>query len=268
MMACHFSKGDGMIPRTPGSTRRSHGTRAWLAAGVALLTAAWAIMAACAATASNGDTEARIRLLRERARKVNGFLASLSVQAGPASQSGTLLFLAPDQVHMEMKIPGLGKQKVISDGRLLWTITPDARLATKVDLAAVERKWHKPLPNQATAIRDVFEVVKPGSARFVKDEPVDGVMTHLFEGVPEIGVDLPRKAVVPNRVRAWIGEDGLLRRQVLMSGSQVLMDATFTIKNTNPKIRPGLFTFTPPKDYEVQDLTEPTLQSLRSLAGG
>ena|SRR5713226_2370131 len=167
-----------------------------------------------------------------------------------------------------MTIPGLGNQKVVSDGKLLWTITPDARLATKVDLEAVQRKWHRPLPNQATAIRDIFGVVKPGSVQFVKDEKVEGVMTQLFEGVPEVGVDRPRNAAVPNRVRAWVGEDGLLRRQVLMQGTQVLMDATFRIKSTNPRIYPGLFTFTPPKDYEVQDLTDSTLESLHSLASG
>lgn len=236
--------------------------------GLAVLALACLLAVVLPAIGSNADTDARVRLLRDRAGKVNGFLAGLSVQAGPASQSGTLLYLAPDHVHMEMKIPGLGKQKVVSDGKILWTITPDARLATKVDLEAIRKKWRRPLPNQATAIRDVFEVMKPGSARFIKEEKVEGVTTQLFEGVPDVGADMPRDAAVPDRVRAWVGEDGLLRRQVLMRGGQVLMDATFKIKNTNPRIEPGLFTFTPPKDYEVQDMTESTLQSLRSLNSG
>ena len=209
-----------------------------------------------------------VRTLRERASKVNGFVAELTVRAGGASQSGTLLFLAPDRVHMEMKIAGLGEQEVVSDGRTLWTITPQARLATKVDLDAVQKSWHRPLPNQATAIRDVFEVVKPDTVRFVRNEQVQGTETRLFEGVPETGVNAPRDARLPDRIQAWIGEDGLLRRQVLMKGSEVLMDATFSIKDTNPHIRPGLFRFDPPSDYEVQDLTESTLKSLGSLERG
>ncbi len=220
------------------------------------------------AAARGADTEGLVRTLRERARKINGFAAELSVQAGGARQSGTLLFLAPDLVHMEMNVPGLGEQRIVSDGRVLWTITPQARIATKVDLEAVRKTWHHPMPNQATAIRDIFESVKPGSVRYVRDEMVQGVKTRLFEGVPEIGVDAGPNAALPNRVRAWVGEDGLLRRQVLMKGTEVLMDATFRITDTNPHIGAGLFTFDPPRDYQVQDLTESTLQSLRTLAPG
>ena len=53
-----------------------------------------------------------------------------------------------------------------------------------------------------------------------------------------------------------------------MKGDQVLMDATFRITDRNPHIRAGLFKFEPPSDYQVQDLTQSTLQSLRSLASG
>jgi len=211
------------------------------------------------------NTEALVQGLREKARRINGFEARLTVRAGGASQSGTLLFLAPDSVHMEMKVAGLGEQKIISDGKTLWTVTPQARLATKIDLQAVGRSWHRPLPNQALAIRDVFEVIKPGTVRSVKEETLLGVQTHLFEGIPETGLNLRRNAALPDRVRAWVGEDGLLRRQVLMKGDEVLMDATFRIMDKNPHIRPGLFTFKPPSDYQVQDLTDSTLQTLRSL---
>ena len=216
----------------------------------------------------SGSSDALVRTLRERARKINGFSAELSVRAGEASQSGSLLFLAPDHVHMEMKVAGLGDQMIVSDGRILWTITSEARIATKVDLVAVQKSWGRPLPNQAMAIRDVFEVIKSGTARFLKEEQLHGVKTRLFEGVPEIGMDLRRGAALPERVRAWVGDDGLLRRQVLMKGDQVLMDATFRITDKNPHIRSGLFKFEPPADYQVQDLTESTLQSLRSLASG
>src|SRR5947208_686322 len=124
-----------------------------------------ALLAGSAAAGSEASptSEERVRALRERARQVNGFSAELAVRAGGATQSGTLLFLAPDRVHIELKIPGLGEQKVISDGRTLWTITPQAKLATKVDLEAVQKAWHRPLANQATAIRDVFDAVKPGT---------------------------------------------------------------------------------------------------------
>ena len=238
----------------------------WLAAAALGLAIAWSVSATMAAP--SGASEALVRTLRERARKVNGFTAELSVRAGGAIQSGTLLFLAPDHVHMEMKVAGLGDQTIISDGRILWTITPQARIATKVDLAAVRKSWGRPLPNQAMAIRDVFDVIKPGTARLVKEERVHGEMTRLFEGVPEVGTDLGRGAAVPNRVRAWVGDDGLLRRQTLMKGDQVLMDATFRITDTNPHIHSGSFKYEPPSDYQVQDLTQSTLQSLRSLASG
>jgi outer membrane lipoprotein-sorting protein len=214
------------------------------------------------------NTGALIQGLREKARRINGFEARLTVRAGGTSQSGTLLFLAPDKVHMEMKVAGLGEQQIMSDGKILWTVTPQARLATKIDLQAVRRSWHRPLPNQALAIRDVFEIIKPGTVRSVKEEALRGVKTRLFEGTPETGLDLRRNAALPDRVRAWVGEDGLLRRQVLMKGDEVLMDATFQIMDTNPHIRPGLFTFEPPSDYQVQDLTDSTLQTLRSLASG
>jgi len=214
------------------------------------------------------DTAALIHGLREKAKGINGFEARLTVRAGGASQSGTLLFLAPDRVHMEMNVAGLGEQRIVSDGNILWTVTPQARLATKIDLQAVRRSWHRPLPNQALAIRDVFEVIKPGTVRSVKEQALRGVQTRLFEGIPEIGLDLRRNAVLPNLVRAWVGEDGLLRRQVLMRGDEVLMDATFRIMDKNPHIRPGLFTFEPPSDYQVQDLTDSTLRTLRSLASG
>ncbi len=241
-------------------------------AGVVLAAAALAaaLLAGPAAAASGAarTPDDLVRVLRERASKVNGFLAEISVRAGGTTQSGTLLFLAPESVRMEMTISGLGTQTVVSDGRTLWTITPQARLATKVDLGAVRKSWHRPLPNQATAIRDVFEVVKPGTIRFVKDEPIQGTKTRLFEGIPETGVNAPRDARLPDRIRAWVGEDGLLRRQVLMRGREVLMDASFRIKDTNPRIRAGLFTFDPPSGYEVQDLTESTLKSLRSLERG
>jgi len=218
-----------------------------------------------AAAMRTADTETLVRTLRERAHKINGFAARLSVQAGGARQSGTLLFLAPDLVHMDMSIPGLGEQRIVSDGRVLWTITPQARIATKVNLEVVRRAWHHAMPNQATAIRDIFETVKPASVRYIRDEAVQAVKTRLFEGVPEIGVEARPNAALPNRVRVWVGEDGLLRRQILMKGTEVLMDATFSITDTNPHIGAGLFTFEPPRDYQVQDLTDSTLQSLRAL---
>jgi outer membrane lipoprotein-sorting protein len=131
----------------------------------------------------------------------------------------------------------------------------------------VHNAWRRPLPNPVTAIRDVFEIARPGTVKFVKDETIQGVRTRLFEAVPEVGVDL-RRAAVPDRLRAWVGEDGLLRRQVLMKGDEVLMDARFRITDKNPRIRPGLFRFEPPPDYQVQDLTESTLRTLRSLESG
>lgn len=213
------------------------------------------------------ELDTLVRSLRERARKVNGFAAQLSVRAGGASQTGTLVFLAPDHVHMDLKVAGLGPQRVMSDGHTLWTITPQARLATKIDLEAVQRSWNHPLPNQVTAVRDVFEVIRPGSVRLVKDEQVDGVHTRLFEGVPAVGIEVSRNTALPDRMRAWVGDDGLLRRQVLLRGGEVLMDATFQITDTNPRIGPGLFTFDPPADFQVQDLTQSTIQTLRSLEG-
>src|SRR5882724_10921862 len=215
--------------------------------------------------APSGGAEEMVAALRAKARRLNGFLADMSVQAGGTSQTGTLLFLAPASLHMEIKVAGLGDQKVMSDGRILWTVTPEAHLATKVDLEAVQEAWHRPLPNQAAAIRDVFEVMKPGTVRFVREESVGGETTRLFEGVPENGVNGPHAASLPDRVRAWVGEDGLLRRQVLQKGGQVMMDATFRITDKNPRIGPGLFRFDPPVDYQIQDLTDSTLKALQSI---
>jgi hypothetical protein len=83
--------------------------------------------------------------------------------------------------------------------------------------------------------------------------------------VPDNGVEVSHNPSLPDRVRAWVGEDGLLRRQVLMKGTQVQMDATFRITDKNPHIGPGMFGFDPPSDYQVQDLTESTIQALRSI---
>lgn len=212
-----------------------------------------------------GSADEMVAALRAKARKLNGFLADMSVQAGGTSQTGTLLFLAPASLHMEIKVAGLGDQKVMSDGRILWTVTPDAHLATKIDLEAVQKAWHRPLPNQASAIRDVFEVMKPGTVRYVRDETVGGETTRLFEGVPENGVSGPHPASLPDRIRAWVGDDGLLRRQVLQKGEQVMMDATFRITDRNPRIGPGLFRFEPPVDYQIQDLTDSTVKALQSI---
>src|SRR6266705_1334031 len=90
----------------------------------------------------------------------------------PTPQRFENKFLAPDHVRMEMKVAGLGDQTIVSDGRMLWTITPQARVATKVDLVAVQKSWGRTLPNQAMAIRDVFEVIKPGTVQFMKEERV------------------------------------------------------------------------------------------------
>jgi len=92
-----------------------------------------------------------------------------------------------------------------------------------------------------------------------------GMKTRMFGGAAENGVALSHNPSLPDRVRAWVGEDGLLRRQVLLKGDQVQMDATFRITDKNPRIGPGLFNFDPPSDYQVQDLTESTIQTLRSL---
>jgi len=210
----------------------------------------------------------RVRALREQAHKVNGFTAELSVSANGTTQSGTLLFLAPDRVHMEMKIPGLGNQTVVSDGRTLWTITPDARVATKIDLAAVQKSWHRPLANQATAIRDVFDAAKPGTIRWLSSQRISGIATQKFEAIPEIGVDAAHNARVPDRMQFWVGDDGLLRRQVLLRGNDVLMDAHFKIVDTNPHIPAERFSFHPPASYEVKDMTKSTLESLRALEKG
>ena len=230
---------------------------------------ATAFTAAAAATAGGGaGADALVRTLRDRAKRISGFTAGMSVKAGGAVQTGTLLYLAPENVHMEMTIPGLGEQRIISDGRLLWTVTPQARVATRVDLAEVRKVWPHPLPNQALAIRDVFEVVEPGSIRFLRNETLKGEKTHVFEAQPRIGAELRRDARIPDRMRVWVGEDGLLRRQILMKGKDELMDASFRITDRNPHIRPGLFTFDPPRDWQVQDLTQSTLDTLKSIAAG
>lgn len=252
-------------------TRSSGRVRIAAGFGRAAVTAVGAgLLSAAVALGGSPQTkpDTLVRALREQSLKVNGFVARMSVRAGGASQTGTLLFLAPDRMRIEMEVAGLGEQKIVSDGRTLWTITPQARLATRVDLDRVQRSWKRSLPNQATAIRDVFGVVKPDSVRFVKDEVVQGVKTRLFEAVPEVGLETRRGAPLPDRMKAWVGEDGLLRRQVLLRGDEILMEATFRITDKNPHIRAGLFRFDPPSDYQVQDLTESTLQSLRSLESG
>jgi outer membrane lipoprotein-sorting protein len=246
------------------------GTRplAWLVAALASIPILSAATPAAPEPGEGRRTDSRIEALRDQARKVNGFSARLSVKTAGMTQSGTLLFLEPENVHIEMKIGGIGKEIIVSDGRTLWTITPDARLATKIDLKTVQRSWHRPLPNQATAIRDIFETMKPGSARFVREETVLGLKTSLFEAEPETGLASGEGGALPDHVRAWVGSDGLLRRQVLMKGGEVRMDASFSITDKNPHIHPGMFTFSPPSDYQVQDLTESTLKSLRSLEAG
>ncbi len=240
----------------------------WSAAALASI---WALPGHSRAAPIPGhgrQTETLIQTLRDQARKVNGFTARLSVRTAGMTQSGTLLFLEPANVHIDMKIGGIGKQTIVSDGRTLWTITPEARLATKIDLEYVQKSWHRPLPNQATAIRDIFETMKPGTARFLREETVLGMKTSLFEAEPETGLAARESGALPDRVRAWVGSDGLLRRQVLMKGGEVRMDATFSITDKNPHIRPGMFTFSPPSDYQVQDLTQSTLKSLRSIETG
>ncbi len=250
----------------PRGARRARQPRRRPALAVTLIATLFALPHPGAA--STKDPEALVRTLRERALKINGFSARVTVQAGGVSQSGTLLFLAPGHVHMEMQVSGLGEQRIVSDGRTLWTITPQARLATKIDLVALRKSWGHSLPDQATAIRDIFAVAKPGTARFVREEDLHGTKTRMFEAVPEIGIDFHRDAALPDRMRVWVGEDGILRRQVLMKGVRILMDAAFEITDRNPHLRGGLFTFFPPSDYQVQDLTESTLRSLRSLAPG
>src|SRR3990172_947561 len=95
-------------------SRTSLGRLTLAAAAAALLS-----VAAAGHAGAEGGPKALVDALREAARKVNGFTAEVSVKAGAASQSGTLLYLAPDRVHMEMKVAGLGEQKVLSDGRTL-----------------------------------------------------------------------------------------------------------------------------------------------------
>lgn len=156
------------------------------------------------------------------------------------TRNGVIHFKKPLLVRWETKKPS--PELLLVTGDAIWDVFPDEEIAYKytLDLAKDSRSIVSVVTGQASLDNDFF----------VEDKGMDQGMTSLHLYPKE-----PTQAMV--EARLWIDPKTDLIKKIRVYdfyGNENEM--TFTRQDVNPKIQNSLFTYTPPKGFEIEDRTK------------
>ena len=226
----------------------------------------WALGLAVASPAVAGaeETAARVAELQAKAVAVAAYQADFSLTVTedhkPSTLNGTILYQRPDKRRIEFvgsPAPEDVAQLVVSDGAVEWQYFPGRHLAHKTDWAKVKAAG---APSEMLEIRgphQPFLDLKPESVRLVETTADAAAPRDIFEAEPAPAL-IAEAPFAPGKIRVEVSAaDGLARRLTMSDadGHEVLSQE-YTNVRINPPITGAPFTFTPPGDAQVVDISE------------
>jgi len=209
---------------------------------------------------------------------------SISMMGQAMTSKGLMIMRKPDRSYVEMETDmGVMKMKqiMVSDGKWMWIQQPAMNMISKIDMARVTAAAGggagaaAGLSGGAGAsdLTNPLQMLDKESMKLLRVEDVGGVEVYVFEGaMPKAAQATPQAQMpfMPAKVQVWVAAtDGLTRKLVMLDKEgKEAMSQTFSNIVLNKDYPDSQFTFTPPPGAQVMDMTEGTLNMLKSAAGG
>ena len=220
------------------------------------------------------EPEEIVARLKSKAESVQSGRADLkmtmSMMGQKVSMSGTMLFQKPRRSRTEITM-NLGalklEQIVIADGTTVWTYQPTMKMVTRIDLQKLTAATGMEKAAQKNSdIAQPFQGLQSESIRLLRTEEKDGKKVYVLEGTPDTS-ELPDFPFKPAKIQIWVGdESGLLQKMVMLDAQgNEMMSQIYENIEVNVDVPAEQFEFTPPEGVQVMDMTEGTINMLKTM---
>jgi outer membrane lipoprotein-sorting protein len=244
--------------------------RCYLPVGISLLT----LVMGGGFLRAEETSEQVLAELKGKAESVESLSADMemttTMMGRKITMEGTMLFKKPRKTYVDMSVDmGVMKlqQIVISDGETVWNYQPTLKMASKIDVEKVIAATGIEKAGQNTSdITQPFQGLQPESIKLVDTKELDGRKVYVFEGKPQMA-EMPQIPFKPAKIQVWVGDEtGLLRKVVMLNeeGNEMMTQAYDNIQ-LNVEVPEDKFQFTPPEGVQVMELTEGTINMMKSM---
>lgn len=214
--------------------------------------------------------------ITQKTKDIKSYTVDVKVEAQMMNQmmttEGTMAFKKPGMMYMTstMNMMGGMKQEIYAKDDVLWTYMPMMNMASKVDMAKVKAA----LPGQedmsgAKDITKPFAGFPQSAIKYTGEKEVDGKKVYVFELNPSMpGQMSPGQTtspIMPEKVVSEIDtETGLPYKTLMYSADgKLMMEQTYSNYKLNVPLPDSEFEFTPPKDAQVLDMTDSTINMMK-----
>ncbi|MEK7308278.1 MAG: tetratricopeptide repeat protein [Nitrospirota bacterium] len=226
-----------------------------------------------------------IKDIESKVRKIKSYSADIIITSEMMGQmmltEGELLFKKPDSMRMEMFLKMHPEQKtiIVSDGQTTWTYMPAMKMAHKIDIARMEKEFgglHKPGGIFEQHSKESGDILNPlqgfnkGSIKFTGVDFTTQGEALTFEATYPDKMLEPRSeqwGFTPSKAMFWISKDSgvTLKMDVFNREGIKMMSQEYKNIKLNPQIADSAFTFVPPEGTQVMDLTDSTIDMMKSM---
>ncbi|NLY02782.1 MAG: outer membrane lipoprotein carrier protein LolA [Rhodopirellula sp.] len=187
------------------------------------------------------------------------------------NMEGDVVFAKPGKMRMKISTD-LGMMKmdqiIVSDGATIWTYQPTMKMVSKIDVAKLAAATGKEdaAQQQSGDITQPLKGLQPDSIKLLRTEESDGAKTYVFEGSPQTA-GMSKVPFQPAKMQVWVGaEDGVLHKMVMLDEKDnEMLSQTYENIKLGIDVPAGTFEFTPPEGVQVMDMTEGTINMIKTM---
>ncbi len=230
------------------------------------------------AAQDNSKTSQMIQELTRKSDNIKSYKVDTALETSAMGQKitskGTMLFKKPDMMRMTTTTDMMGgmKQEIYKSDDILWTYMPTMKMATKVDLAKIKSAFPGQEEVGQKDLSDMLKNYPKDAIKYVEKKTVDGKEVYVFELAPDKFQEMPQEGMpmAPEKIEMLVNADSGLPHGVVMYGKDgsVMMRQTYSNYQLNVPIPDSEFKFTPPKDAQVMDMTEGTINMMNQMKKG
>ncbi|MHC4355976.1 MAG: LolA family protein [Planctomycetota bacterium] len=202
-----------------------------------------------------------------------------SAMGQPMISEGVMSFKAPDKIRMTTTSNTLGgTQEVFASGDVAYTYLPTMKTATRMDMGRLRAAGDIPEGiSDFSANAQPFAGYPQDELIYIETKKMDGRKVHLFEARPyydakaeladQVAQERPTPDMFGDTIRFEVdAETGLLAKMtVLAEHGAVMIEHTYSNFRVNILIADAEFTFSPPADVQITDLTDGTLTMMSHM---
>lgn len=222
------------------------------------------LAAASPAVAGADETATRVAELQAKAGAVETYQADFTLTVTedntPSTLAGTILYQRPDKRRIEFTgapAPEDVAQLVVSDGTVEWQYFPGRHVAHRTDWAKVKAAGAPAETLEARGPHQPFLDLKPESIRLVDTKGEAEAPQYVFEAAPAPAL-VAEAPFAPGTIRVVVAAADGLARHLTMTDAQghEVLSQEYTNIRINEPVAGTPFTFTPPKDAQVVDISD------------